>query len=144
MNPNSEPIPKHAHGPERQRSFLADWSRHRPRLDPEAPAIENIAKLIGAGATARLISNFGGVRVYIAKNPGPDDALVQVIGSDAATILASIFGGERVWFPNAAGHETRMRIARMRRRGSSISRIAREVRVSERYVYKVLAQLRDG
>jgi DNA-binding IscR family transcriptional regulator len=32
----------------------------------------------------------------------------------------------------------------MRQRGSSISRIARELRLSERYVYKVLAQLRDA
>jgi hypothetical protein len=144
MSANFGLLPKHSQSFVRRRSFLTDWSRHRPRLNPDAPAIENIAKVIGAGATARLISIFGGVRVYIAKNPAPSDPLVQVIGSEAAAMLASIFGGERVWFPNDAGHETRMRIARMRRRGSSISRIARELRVSERYVYKVLAQLRDG
>ncbi len=118
--------------------------RPRRRLDPNAPAVENIARVIGAGATARLISTFGGGRVYIAKNPGPSDAVARVIGDEAAGMLGAIFGGERIWFPNDAGHLTRRRISLMRRRGSSVSRIARELRLSERYVYKVLAQLRDA
>jgi len=115
----------------------------RRRLDPDAPAVENIARLIGAGATSRLISTFGGIRVYIAKSPGPADPVARVIGSEAATRLGAIFGGERIWFPNGAGHLTRRRIGLLRRRGLSIPRIARELRVSERYVYKVLAQMRD-
>jgi Mor transcription activator family len=119
-------------------------SRVRRRLDPNAPAVENIARVIGAGATARLISTFGGGRVYIAKRPGPTDALARVIGDEAANLLGDIFGGERIWFPNDAGHQTRRRISLMRGRGSSVSRIARELRLSERYVYKVLAQLRDA
>jgi len=115
----------------------------RRRLDPNASAVENIARVIGAGATARLISTFGGGRVYIARHPGPSDALARVIGGEAAGRLGAIFGGERIWFPNDAGHHTRRRISIMRQRGSSVSRIARELRLSERYVYKVLAQLRD-
>jgi hypothetical protein len=119
-------------------------ARPRRRLDPGAPAVDNIARVIGAGATSRLISTFGGGRVYIAKSPGPSDAVARVIGGEAAGLLGAIFGGERIWFPNDAGHITRRRIALMRQRGSSVSRIARTLRLSERYVYKVLAQLRDG
>lgn len=115
-----------------------------PRLDADAPAIDNIAKLIGAGAAARLISTFGGGRVYIAKAPGSGDAIAQVIGREAAARLGAIFGGERVWFPNDAGHLTRRRITLMRQRGSSVARIARVLRLSERYVYKVLAELRNA
>jgi len=118
-------------------------TRIRRRLDPDAAAVDNIARVIGAGATARLISTFGGGRLYIAKRPQPADALARVIGDEAAGLLSEIFGGERIWFPNGAGHQTRRRIALMRRRGSSVSRIARELRLSERYVYKVLAQLRE-
>ena len=128
-------------------SFSPDPARNpsqpRRRLDPSAPAVDNIARVIGAGATARLISTFGGGRLYIAKNPRPADALVRVIGNEAAEMLGTIFGGERIWFPNGAGHLRRRRISLMRRRGSSVSRIARELRLSERYVYKVLAELRD-
>lgn len=116
----------------------------RRRLDPNLPVVENIARVIGAGATARLISTFGGGRVYIARYPGRADAVSRVIGGEAAGLLGTIFGGERVWFPNDAGHVTRRRISLMRRRGSSVARIARELRLSERYVYKVLAQLREG
>ena len=113
------------------------------RLDPDAPAIENIARVIGAGAASRLISTFGGGRLYIARCPRPADPLARVIGAAAAERLAGIFGGERIWFPSDAGHRTRRRIAAMRKRGSPVSRIARELNLSERYVYKVLAQLRD-
>ena len=115
---------------------------HR-RLDPNAPAIDNIARVIGAGAAARLISTFGGSRLYIAGSPSASDALTRVIGADAAGRLGAIFGGERIWFPNDAGNVTRRRIALMRQRGASVSRIARQLYLSERYVYKVLATLRE-
>ncbi len=119
-------------------------ARPRRRLDPDAPAVDNIARIVGAGATTRLISTFGGSRVYIARSPGRLDAVARVIGAEAAGLLGTIFGGERIWLPNGSGHLSRRRIAMMRRRGSSVSRIARELRLSERYVYKVLAQLRNS
>lgn len=81
--------------------------------------------------------------MYIARTPAPTDAVARVIGPEAAGLLGAIFGGERIWLPNDSGHLSRRRIAMMRRRGSSVSRIARQLRLSERYVYKVLAQLRD-
>ncbi len=125
------------------RTYLTATSQRR-RLDPNLPVVENIARVIGAGATARLISTFGGGRVYIARYPGSADAVSRVIGDEAAGLLGTIFGGERVWLPNDAGHVTRRRISLMRRRGSSVARIARDLRLSERYVYKVLARLRDS
>ncbi len=118
--------------------------RHRPRLNPRAPAIENIAKVIGAGAAARLIASFGGSRVYIGQRPGPEDPVARAIGHAPALKLGAIFGGDRVWMPRDAGHETRRRVARLRREGWSVARIARELRLCERHVYKVLARLRDG
>ena len=117
--------------------------RSRRRLDPDLPLVDNIARIIGAGPTARLISNFGGGRVYIARRPGPADAVARVIGDDAANLLGTIFGGERVWFRNDVGHLTRKKIALLRHRGMSVARIARELRLTDRYVYKVLAELRE-
>lgn len=123
-------------------AFPAALFRHRPRLDPDAPAIENVAKVIGAGAAARLIARFGGRRMYIAKRPAAGDALARLVGYEAAVKLGAIFGGERMWLPNGAGHATRTRVAQLRRAGASVSRIAGELGLSERHVYKVLAQLR--
>jgi hypothetical protein len=136
--------PAFAPEPARRSATPPDAGVVRRRLDPDAPAVDNIARVIGAGATARLIATFGGGRVYIAQHPGPADAVARVIGAEAAGLLGNLFGGERIWFPNDAGHRTRRRISLMRQRGSSVARIARELKLSERYVYKVLAQLRDA
>ena len=82
--------------------------------------------------------------MYIARKPRPDNTVARVIGEAAADRLAEVFGGERICLPNGAGHATRRRIALMRKRGSSVARIARELSLSERYVYKVLAALRSA
>jgi len=115
----------------------------RRRLDPSLPAVDNIARIIGAGPTARLISTFGGGRIYIARRPGPADAVARIIGDEKAALLGTIFGGERVWLRNDAGHLTRKSISQLRNRGMSVARIARQLHLSDRYVYKVLADLRN-
>ncbi len=115
----------------------------RPRLDPGAPVVDNIARVIGAGPTTRLIAAFGGHRLYISHNPAPTDPVAMTVGYAAALRLGAIFGGERIWLPNGAGRENRLRIAQLRRRGVTVPRIAREIGCSERYVYKVLRQIRD-
>lgn len=113
------------------------------QVGAEASVIDNIARLIGAGKASLLIAEFGGGRLYIPQKPSPEDPLAQTIGYTAALRLASVFGGERVWLPNDAGRATRVRIAVLRAQGLSVSRVARRVGCSERYVYKVLAILRD-
>jgi Homeodomain-like domain len=119
-------------------------ARH-PRLDPRAPMVDNIARVIGAGLATRLCAAYGGHRLYIPQNPAPGDPIPAVIGYPAATRLGAVFGGERVWLPNAAGHRNRRRIAGLRRGGASVPQIAREIGCSERYVFKVLRELRrDG
>ncbi len=117
--------------------------RHRPRLSAQASVLDNIAKVIGAGAALRLCAHFGGSRVYVAVNPGPGNAVAGAIGHSKAARLSKYFGGERLSIPSEGAQSNRTRIARMRRRGSSVSEIARRLGCSERYVYKVLAQSRD-
>lgn len=118
-------------------------ARPRVRLKADAPVIDNIARLTGAGAAARLVAEFGGGRLYIPEKPSPGDSITQAIGYVAAMRLASVFGGERVWLPSDAGRALSLRIAALRAQGLSVARIARRVGCSERYVYKVLARLRD-
>src|SRR5580698_10051736 len=80
-----------ARRPDRSSEVTPASMSMRRRLDPDAPAVENIARVIGAGATARLISAFGGGRVYIAKHPSAAVALARVIGSEAAGRLGELF-----------------------------------------------------
>ena len=55
-----------------------------------------------------------------------------------------MFGSDRLLIPVTSNHNRRrVRIVAMRADNVSISRIARELRCSERYVYKVLALQRD-
>lgn len=115
----------------------------RARLKADASVIDNIARLIGAGPASRLIAEFGGGRLYIPEKPSPGDSVSQAIGYAAAMRLGSVFGGERVWLPNDAGRALSVSIATLRAQGLSVSRIARRAGCSERYVYKVLARLRE-
>lgn len=130
-------------GPTLRRPLPVSLLRHRPRLSRAASVVDNIAKVVGAGAALRLCAQFGGSRIYIAENPAPGNPIASTIGYSKAARLSTFFGGERVSIPSETAQVNRTRIARLRRRGFSVSGIARTLGCSERYVYKVLAQFRD-
>ncbi len=142
MNPEAYAVVEGAPTPPPPALARAFFPR-RPRLDPAAPVVDNIARVIGAGPATRLFAAFGGHRLYIPQRPAPGDPIAALVGHPAALQLGAIFGGERVWLPNGAGRESRRRIAALRGRGAAIPAIARELGCSERYVYKVLRQLRE-
>ena len=72
--------------------------------------------------------------------PGPDDQVTKSIGLIAALAMARSFGGDRLMIPLGTDQEQRRsRIIAMRADHLSIPRIARQLRCTERYVYKVLA-----
>ena len=116
-----------------------------PPRNPEerATLFAEIAHLIGEVAARQLIERFGGRRVYVPNRPEHDDHMVRTVGLAAALKLADRFGGERLFVPHDALRGTRRaEVRELRRRGLSISAIAHRVRVTERYVYKVLAEVR--
>jgi hypothetical protein len=101
---------------------------------------DQIGDSICADATEKLIADFGGRRLYIPIAPAPGDLLTRSIGLMAALAMARMFGGDRLMIPVASTHaRRRARIVAMRAENVSISRIAHELRCTERYVYKVLA-----
>ncbi len=116
-----------------------------PRFNPFAPAArtslyDQICHSIGDDAADRLIADFGGRRLYIPVAPAPGDLIARSIGLPAAMAMARMFGGDRLLIPVTSTHaRRRVRIVAMRADHVSISRIAHELRCTERYVYKVLA-----
>jgi hypothetical protein len=112
-----------------------------PFADPAPPSLYNqIVRSIGAHAAEKLIADFGGRRLYILMAPGPDDQVTKSIGLIAALAMARVFGGDRLMIPATNDHaRRRARIIAMRADHVSIPRIARQLRCTERYVYKVLA-----
>jgi hypothetical protein len=99
-----------------------------------------IGHSIGGDAADKLIADFGGRRLYIPMAPTPGGLITRSIGLLAALAMARVFGGDRLMIPVASDHtRRRVRIVAMRAEHVSISRIAHELRCTERYVYKVLA-----
>ncbi|HYB91409.1 MAG TPA: hypothetical protein VEC38_10220 [Candidatus Binataceae bacterium] len=104
-----------------------------------------LAILVGEGAAEKLVRKFGGRRVYIPRAPVEGEVLVRLVGITAALKLARIFGGERVMLPADPDRRLRRdRIVALRGRQLSVAEIARTMRVTERYVYKVLADARQA
>lgn len=105
-----------------------------------ASLYEQIEQAAGYDAADKLIADFGGRRVYIPRTPVLGDLLTRSIGLEAALAMAREFGGDRLLIPTISDRDRRrVRIVAMRADGISISRIAHELRCTERYVYKVLA-----
>ncbi len=116
-----------------------------PRFSPFAPVAratlyDQIGHSIGDDAADKLIADFGGRRLYIPMAPAPGDSIARSIGLAAARAMARAFGGDRILVPiTSKFNRRRVRIVAMRADHVSVSRIAHELRCTERYVYKVLA-----
>jgi len=123
----------------RQQVFAA-----APAAHVEPTMISELLELVGAEAAALLVRDFGGTRLYVPNSPMAHDVVTRSIGLIAAVKLARTFGGDRVPIPSPTAQLRRpAQILAMRSREMSVAAIARELRCTERYVYKVLAGTRS-
>lgn len=102
--------------------------------------LDEIAELIGNGCAERLVTMFGGTRLYISCTPEPGDELSAAIGHEAALKLARVYGSDRIELPNPPPRRTR--IIELRASGASIDAIALALRCTRRRVFQVLAEAR--
>ena len=120
-----------------------------PRFNPFAAVMRTtlydlIGDSIGGDAADKLVADFGGRRFYVPRTPVPGNPITRSIGLRAALAMARTFGGDRIVIPVTSSHQRRRaRIVTMRADNVSVSHIARELRCTERYVYKVLALTRS-
>jgi Homeodomain-like domain len=134
MNPSFSRMPEldRAPSPSPRFNSFAD-SAHTTLYD-------QIGHSIGGDAADKLIADLGGRRLYIPIAPTSCSTIARSIGLLAALAMARAFGGDRLLIPVTSDHlRRRARIVAMRAERLSISRIAQELRCTERYVYKVLA-----
>jgi Mor family transcriptional regulator len=107
--------------------------------------ISDITRVIGIQATSHLARDFGGRRVYIPAKVSSRDQIARSIGMGAAARLARLYGGDRVMIPAHPDRALRRaEIIALRLSGLSVSRIARTLGCTERYVYKVLSGKKMG
>ncbi|MDH3594863.1 MAG: hypothetical protein OEM93_08450 [Rhodospirillales bacterium] len=97
------------------------------------PFLAEVAELASIGVALALARDFGGIRLYVPKQPGPGGKLARSVGLEAARALARAYGGEQLDVPRFAA---RKRLAIARAAGSS-SQVARRFGVTQRWVRKV-------
>jgi hypothetical protein len=102
---------------------------------------DQLLELLGERAATALLKRYGGTRIWI---PAPDtprfEELAAALGGRAAACrLYEVFGGMRVALP-ALPVSLRNRIRELSHQGKSRADVARELGVTVRYVYLVLAQ----
>ncbi len=113
-----------------------------PAASSGSSVLDEVAGAIGADAAMKLSAKFGGRRLYIPKQIPANDAIAVVIGAAAAADLARYFHGTSITFPARPGK--RDLVLTLAAKGTlTNSRIAEEVGVSERMVYRILAEEAD-
>ncbi len=103
---------------------------------------EDLAPVIGAEAARKLLTALAGRTMYVPRSVGPHHPIAVAIGPEKAAIFCDYYFGQRIDFPVAPAR--RRRILDLAAGGMSIPQIATQLLVSERFVYKVLAQAREA
>jgi len=98
----------------------------------------NLRRLLGDEGARLLAEAFGGRRLYVPRSPGPHHPITVAIGEDRAGRLAGAFHGVGIDVPMLPAKKAEIR--RLDRLGWTRSAIARELRVTERWVYKTLQE----
>lgn len=118
-------------------------------LDDLPASARDLAGLIGLPATLRLVEGWGGVmRLYVPKAVPQDHELARALGLEAARALSRVFGGD--YLPSVPRCADALRQARnralLRRRaeGASPATLALEFGLTERQIWRLLAEAREA
>lgn len=103
--------------------------------------VEDIVAIIGEGAYLRLAEAMGGSQFYVARQLNDDHPITRALGRDAAALFAEHFHGLRLVLPVGAWRPRAIRA--LADEGAGADEIARRLKLSRSYVYKVLGQSGD-
>lgn len=111
--------------------------------DPLRPPaqIEPFVRVLGVDDTIRFIQEFGGVEIYIARNPTARSRIVKVLGRDKAEALARL--AEAGEWPARIPLVKPWCAAVMKAKGLPVSDIARILRTTDVTVRKWLSPSPD-
>ena len=115
------------------------------RLDPvpqRSALFGDLVAVIGEEAALALAAAFGGEQLYVPAAPGADHPISRAIGPAAAAELARHYHLTHIAVP--LGAMRRARVLALAAAGLKPAAIQRETRFSRNFVYKVLAEARDG
>lgn len=93
-------------------------------------------------ATTRLVSRYGGIRLYVPEKLADDHELIEVLGRTAAIKLVKTFALEQLWIPRCQAAICAARDAEIRARhadGEKVDALAREYGLTDRWVWAIVA-----
>lgn len=111
--------------------------RSAPQPETHGPW-QRAVEILGPEGVALLSRDFGGKRVYVPRNPGPDHPLSVCLGHKLALDLADALVQEFLEPPLTAGK--RLRILQLLQQGEKPERISHMIGCSRRFVFKVRSE----
>jgi hypothetical protein len=101
--------------------------------------VETLIQVIGSDCARKMITEFGGTRIWVPVRSTPEAKLTRILGETAASTLCLHFGGDYLQIPNTLnGDNIYWRIAELHRQGCKINDIALAVGRSRRTVFRLL------
>lgn len=117
-------------------------------LDDLPESLRDIVELIGLAATLNLVEHFGGlIALHVPREIDSNHPIAMAIGITAARKLSVHYGTQRLRnIPLCVAGLRRIRDAEIRRRSASESAasLAREFMLTERHVWRILADGADS
>jgi len=111
----------------------------RESLTVRKSLLHSLVQLLGCDAVERLVTEFGGTRIWVPVRSAPEAKLTRVLGDSAACALCARYGGDYLQIPNTLnGGNIHRRIAELHRQGCKINDIALAVGRSRRTVFRLL------
>lgn len=110
--------------------------------------VNEVEDLLGQDDYARVCDTFGGTELFIpSRGSRAAQKLSSVIGSVAADLLIAWGSGSTIYVPrrvNSEFEQHRAKVLELRRRGKTISEIAREYVFESRFSERKIRQLLRG
>lgn len=121
---------------------MADEQQHH-NLDTWPDVLRTLAGLIGPEATLHLADKLGGLRdTYIPKDGDRPHPWREVIGDEAWRRIVGHYGGQRVHLSRGARINLKKKeVLELSDQGMSWTQIAMKLRVTERYVRRILQSI---
>jgi Mor family transcriptional regulator len=101
---------------------------------------QEVGQKVGREATAKLVDEYGGTRLYIPYKLNSEHALYQLLGQEVSQQLSGEFGGVTVEIPLDVGSQKKRRnklILADRAAGMSERQAARKYQLTSRTIRKI-------
>jgi hypothetical protein len=106
------------------------------RYEGLEPTAENFKRILGDAGARALAEAFGGLRLYVPRQPGAHHPITVALGHEGAAQLAAAFGSDQIDIPMLPNKQAEIR--RLAGEGLTRREIAVKVRCTQRWVYKTL------